>query len=328
LCAPDKSIIVRLASLSGMRDLISISSDGNTVVRFNAFKVSDITNPAFGYYFATQSDVYILTRSSEPTDEVMKLRTPKGDVITQPKIKARDFIVQFRRDGTYVRSFPLDLPFAPRQIGAFPSGGFLAAGAAKDGTYKPVIALLKSSGDFDRYLELKGDIHLLDTSKKKDSNDPTALPLRPPNAQEREKSLSIAENLSVIVPDGPNLLLVRSGQKAPVFSVSAGGEVKAVNPEVPSGFTLYDLRTGQNTWVALYTHPRSEDPKDASVVLETYALDPSSGKAIARYVYPNFLGFGLACSDGFEFTVLERQEDKIELIKLVPTHPYSSENRN
>jgi hypothetical protein len=255
----------------------------------------------------------------------MKLRTPKGDVITQPKIKARDFIVQFRRDGTYVRSFPLDLPFAPRQIGAFPSGGFLAAGAAKDGTYKPVIALLKSSGDFDRYLELKGDIHLLDTSKKKDSNDPTALPLRPPNAQEREKSLSIAENLSVIVPDGPNLLLVRSGQKAPVFSVSAGGEVKAVNPEVPSGFTLYDLRTGQNTWVALYTHPRSEDPKDASVVLETYALDPSSGKAIARYVYPNFLGFGLACSDGFEFTVLERQEDKIELIKLVPTHPYSSE---
>jgi len=325
LCAPDKAIIVRLASMSGLRDLVSISNDGQTVVRFSPFRISDVDNPSFNYYFATKSDVYILTRSSIPQNGTVKLRTPTGEIVTQPKVLARDYIVQFQRDGTYVKSIPLDLTFYPRQIGVFPSGGFLVAGSAKDGTFKPVIALLKSSGEFDRYLELKGDIHLADANNKNDANDPTALPIRATRLEDREKSLSAAVGLSVIVPDGRNLLLVRSGQKAPIFSVSPGGEVRAVNPEVPPGFTLFDLRAGQGNWVALYTHPHSDDPKDASLSLETYALDPNSGKATARYVYPRFLGFGLACSDGFEFSLLERQDDKLQLIKLLPLYSYSSE---
>jgi hypothetical protein len=326
LCASDNSILLRVAGLAGVGELVSISADGQKVVRFNAFKVSDIENPKFYQYFVGGSDVYVLIRSSKPTDETMKLRTPNGDIVTQRKFSTKDYIVQFQRDGAFVKSIALDLPFTPQQIGAFPSGGFLVAGAAKDGSLKPVVALLKSDGQLDRYLELKGDIRPAQADKKEDANDPVALPRWAAHGEENKQSLTIAENLSLIVLDGRNLLLLRSGQKTPIFSVSPGGEVRAITPDVPSGFTLYGLRASQNMWVALYTHPHSDNPKDAAVDIETYALDPGSGKAIARYVYPGFMGFGLACSDGVEFTVLERPGDKLELVKLVPVRGYSSEN--
>lgn len=325
LCGPDNSIVLRVAGLAGVGDLVSISADGQKVVRFNAFKVSDIENPKFYQYFVGGSDVYVLTRSSKPTDETMKLRTPNGDIVTQRKFSTKDYIVQFQRDGAFVKSIALDLPFTPQQIGAFPSGGFLVAGASKDASLKPVIALLKSDGQLDRYLELKGDIRAAQEGKKEDAKDPVALPRWAAHGADNKQSLTVAENLSLIVADGRNLLLLRSGQKTPIFSVSPGGEVRAITPDVPSGFTLYDLRSSQNTWVALYTHPHSDNPKDAAVDIETYALDPISGKAIARYVYPGFMGFGLACSDGVEFTVLERPGDKLQLVKLVPVRAYSSE---
>lgn len=325
LCGSDNSIVLRVAGLAGVGDLVSISADGQNVVRFNAFKVSDIENPKFYQYFVGGSDVYVLTRSSKPTDETIKLRTPNGDIVTQRKLSTKDYIVQFQRDGAFVKSIALDLPFTPQQIGAFPSGGFLVAGAARDGSLKPIVALLKSDGQLDRYLELKGDIRPAQPDKKEDTKDPVALPRWAAHGEENKQSLAVAENLSLIVADGRNLLLLRSGQKTPVFSVSPGGEVRAITPNVPSGFTLYDLRVSQDMWVAVYTHPHSDDPKNAAVDIETYALDPSSGKAIARYIYPGFMGFGLACSDGVEFTVLERPGDKLELVKLVPVRAYSSE---
>jgi hypothetical protein len=325
LCGSDHSVVLRVAGLAGIGDLVSISSDGQQVVRFSAFKVRDIDNPKFYQYFIGGSDVYVLTRSSKPTDETMKLRTPNGDIITQRKFSTKDYIVQFQRDGTFLRSVALDVPFTPQQIGAFPSGGFLVAGAAKDGSFRPVVALVKSDGQLDRYLELKGDIRAAQAGKKEDAKDPVALPRWSTHGTENKQSLTVAENLSLVVADGRNLLLLRSGQKTPIFSVSPGGEVRAIVPDVPPGFTLYDLRAGQNIWVALYTHPHSDDPKDASVNIETYALDPVSGKAIARYVYPGFIGLGLACSDGLDFTVLERPGDKLELVKLVPVQAYSSE---
>jgi hypothetical protein len=327
LCGSDNSIVLRVAGLAGVGDLVSISADGQKVVRFNAFKVSDIENPKFYHYFVGGSDVYVLTRSSKPTNETLNLRTPNGDLVTQRKFSSKDYIVQFQQDGAFVRSVALDLPFTPQQIGAFPSGGFLVAGAAKDGSFKPVVALLKSDGQLDRYLELKGDIRPAQADKKEDAKDPIALPRWAGSGEAHKQSLTVAENLSLIVPDGRNLLLLRSGQKTPIFSVSPGGEVRAITPDVPSGFTLYDLRASQNTWVALYTHPHSDDPKDAAVNIETYALNPISGKAIARYVYPGFLGFGLACSDGVDFTVLQRPGDKLELVKLVPARAYSSEKK-
>lgn len=325
LCGSDNSIVLRVAGLAGVGDLVSISADGQKVVRFSAFKVSDIENPKFYHYFVGGSDVYVLTRSSKRTDETTKLRTPNGDIVTQPKFSTKDYIVQFQRDGTFVKSLALDLSFTPQQIGAFTSGGFLVAGASRDGSLKPVIALVKSDGQLDRYLELKGDIRPAQVGKKEDARDPVALPRWAAHGADNKQSLTVAENLSLIVPDGRNLLLLRSGQKTPIFSVSPGGEVRAITPDVPSGFTLYDLRASQNTWVALYTHAHSDDPKDAAVDIETYALDPISGKAIARYVYPGFMGFGLACSDGVDFTVLQRPAEKLELVKLVPVRAYSSE---
>lgn len=112
------------------------------------------------------------------------------------------------------------------------------------------------------------------------------------------------------------LAIGEKGQKTPVFSVAPGGEVQAVNLEVPDGYSLADLRTSRNTWIALFTHRISDTQ---GVEFQTYSLDPQSGNAIERYSYPKFLGFGLACVHDTELVFLTRENDRLMLVKVAPS---------
>ncbi|MGH9570191.1 MAG: hypothetical protein ACRD4F_11150 [Candidatus Angelobacter sp.] len=310
-----------MAEIGSMGDLLGISQDGKTIVRFSRLKITDIPKPDFKSFFVAETGVFVLATSATPTGEVTRYRKPNGEIVSQPAFSVQYYVARFRLDGTYVGATDLDLPFTPLQIGVFPGDEFLVAGRAKDGSYAPRVALVKSSGQLDRLLTLTGDIHGVTSQSQADD---TGLPKY---AKSYEKTLNGAEAASVIVADGRNLLLVRTGQKTPVFSISAGGEIKAITPDIPPGFTVFDLYAAKNLWIGLYTKPRTDDPKDASVLVQTYALDPATGKALARYTYPQFMGFGFACSDGFEFTLLERPKDRLQLVKLVPAHRSSSQKR-
>lgn len=322
-CTPDgKTVVMRMIEVGSIGDLVGVSDGGKTVVRFSQLKITDISKPEFRAFFVGQSDVFVLTRSSTPTGQVVQYRTPKGEVIPQPAYSVKYYVARFGLDGTYAGATELDLPFTPLQIGVFSAGEFLIAGRAKDSSSAPRIALVKSNGQFDRLLVLSGDIHGVDPGAKADD-------IALPNYGKRyDQTLTGAEAASVIVANGKSLLLVRTGQKAPVFSISPGGEVKAVTLDVPQGFTLFDLYPSRDVWIGLYTKPRTDSPKDASVLMETFSLDPGTGKALTHYVFPGFMGFGFACSDGFEFTLLERPKDQLQLVKLVPAHRASSEKQH
>lgn len=313
LCAAGNRIFVRMASFGALADLMSMSGEGQNIVRFERAKINDITQPVPAAFFATDSDVYLLTTGSIATGESRKARDPTGLITEMPGKVSRNFIAHFRSDGSYVGAISLDISFTPFQLGAFPDGSFLLAGVSRDGT-EPRVGLVGSNGQFRRFVNLSDDIELR-------HDQPDIGKEVPPNSLPRigkhfGESFSDSLHNSSIVAWGRNLLLIRSGQDTPVFSISAGGDVQAVHLEVPKGYKLWGLKTAGNEWTALYTRRISDSQ---GVEFATFALDPTSGKAVARYTYPRFLGFAMACSDGIEFSFLVRENDKLKIVKLLPT---------
>jgi ActR/RegA family two-component response regulator len=102
------------------------------------------------------------------------------------------------------------------------------------------------------------------------------------------------------------MLLVRPGHSVPVFSISPGGEVIAINLEMPTGYALQDLRVDGNNWVGFYTQ-RREDGNGLEV--KTAVHDPATGKIIARYGYSGSLGLAVACVNQGQISFLTTQDD-------------------
>lgn len=313
-CTTDnKAFVTRMVGPTGEGDVHLISTDGKKVIKIALDRIQDVNHPSLQAFFASGSDIYLLLTGLTPQNKTVTLIHPNGEKEAQQAFVPGNYISHFRSDGSYVRTVALDLPFSPMQLGAFPSGDFLIAGAAKQ-TDEPRIALVRSTGQLNRFIELKGDIHARADSESA-TQDSLALPRKADNFDE---TLQAAEGLSSIIPDGRNLLLLRPGQKAPVFSISPGGQVTPIAVEAPKEFKLFDLKSGHDQWIAIYSRKLSDDPHDPRVESQTYALNPSTGKLAVRYIFPENLGFALACADGRDFTVLIRQDDKLQLINLMP----------
>jgi hypothetical protein len=317
LCGPDHTIFVRMAGTESISGLVSISNDGKNVIRFQSNKINDISNPKTRTFFVTESDVYILTTGSIPQENALQIKKPNGEIEQQRLSAIQQFVARFGRDGSYRRSVRLDLDFTPYQVGVFPSGDFLLAGATKDNQVR--VALVKSNGQFQRYVELKGDIQL-----RKDSGGPDvkgsslALPM---TGKRFGDGFQDSVQISFFTSDGTRLLLVRKAPNAPIFSISAGGDVRTVKPHVPSGYALADLKAANSIWIGTYTHRISDE---AGLAIETFALDPVTGEIIQTYSYPRFLGLGIACADGLEFSFLTREDDKLKIVRLLSAERSSS----
>jgi hypothetical protein len=308
VCGADGKIFVRAATTGGVADLTGISSDGKSVTSFNAGKMDDIVNPSPTTFFIGDSDVYILVRGSKSDGSTLVLRRPDGSTERQQASSSQQFIAHFKDDGTYLGAVSLDLPFRPLQLGVFRDGDFLVTGITTD-NQETRVAMVKSNGQFNRFVELKDDIRL-----RTDSGDDTASPLSLPRTGKRfGEGFSEAVQGSTIIPDGTNLLLIRRGQRTPVFSISPGGQVQSIQLDVPSGYSLWDLKPAHKVWVVLYTHRLAEG---AGVEFSSVATDPTTGKSLQSYSYAKFPGFGLACTDGIEFTFLVREDNKLKIVKL------------
>jgi hypothetical protein len=59
----------------------------------------------------------------------------------------------------------------------------------------------------------------------------------------------------------------------------------------------------------------------------TYSIDRSTGALVKEYVYPQDMGFGMACTDGTEFTfvVKDMRAETLQLVKLAPSSRPGSE---
>ena len=122
------------------------------------------------------ADVYILTPGHIPLGYETKWRTPTGEVEHHQASTNRTFVAHFQRDGSYAGAVLLDVPFKPLHLGVFADGDFLIAGSDKVAD-EPRAAIVDPDGQFQRFVELKGDVHLRNESDASRKNqDPTALP--------------------------------------------------------------------------------------------------------------------------------------------------------
>lgn len=317
VCGGDRSIFVRTASSGAVGNLIAISSDGKWTTSFDLNKMTDIVDPSATTFFVRDVEVYLLVRGSLLEGELRRLRRPDGSLETQPlHSDTRYYVAHFKSDGTYMGAVSLDIPMVPLQIGVFQNGDFLIAGTTKD-RQQARVALVKSNGQFDRFIELKDDIRIREEADPTGA-DPAALPRI---GKRFGEGFADAVRVSTIIGDGRNLLLVRKGQNSPVFSISAGGKVESTRLNVPDGYRLWDIRTTRDFWVALYMHRISDA---AGVEFSSMAIEPNTGKVLEAYSYERFPGFGLACTDGIEFSFLIRDDNKLRVLKLISSHRSSS----
>jgi len=315
-CDPDGRIFLRLAMPdTGVEDPVSVSNDGKAVIRFGREKINDIPRPQLESMFLSGSDLYVLTRGSTPLGYDNKLRTPTGETQRQPATKSTMFVARFDRDGRYARAIPLDLPFRPQQLGVFENGDFLISGMAS--MSQPRVAIVSSNGQLNRFIELKGDVHLQESSNGSvKDKDPTALPRFKPSPGVGE-SLFDAVAGSRITQDGPNLLLYR-GVNGPVFSISPSGEVQVHRLKMDSEYVLYAIKPVRNAWIVEFM--RAVTPNEPAVELATFAFDPENGTPLREYFFPADLGWGLACTNGEEFTFImdDEKTGTLKLAKFVP----------
>lgn len=310
VCGEEGTILVRTTASGGVGDLTAISKDGKWVKSFDLTKMTDIVRPSARAFFVRDSDVYMLVHGSSLESEVRTVRRPDGS--TEKQVvpdRTLYFVAHFKQDGSYRGAVSLDIPILALQIGVFPTGDFLIAGTTKD-MQETRIALVNANGQFNRYVELKDDIRL-----QRDTNttgtDPSSLPNR---GKRFGEGFNEAAQISSIVADGRSLLLVRKGQQIPVFSISAGGEVENIRLDVPEGYQLWDIRPTPNFWVALFVHRISDT---AGVEFVSMAMQPNTGKVLQSYSYERFPGFGLACTDGTEFSFLIRDDNQLKILKLI-----------
>ena len=105
-----------------------------------------------------------------------------------------------------------------------------------------------------------------------------------------------------------------------VFSISPGGEVRIAKLDVPADVQIYAVKPAQNSWIVEFSH---QEPGIEGLVFDTYAFDRATGQSLVKYIFPNHLGFGLACVDGTTFTFLlaEPEGNGAKLVKLAPGAP-------
>ena len=323
LCGREGTVVVRFFSMSPTQppeggEPLAISAEGKVVARFGTEKIADVQQPRPLGIFLADGDLYMLTSGQVPEGHQTKLRTPKGEVVQYPAVKRQYYVARFKGDGTYVAATALDIPFKPIQLGVFYNGDFLIAGE-DPATGNPRLAIVSSRGAFLRSVELKGDIHAPTESEvRHGSQDKNALPRFAPGETYGESLMDVVYT-SEIAGRGSDLLLFRPFGST-VFSISAGGEAHAVRLNVPGELQIHEVKPAQNSWFVEFTRHESGNKVGELV---TYEFDSVTGDVLKQYIFPNDLGFGLACADGARFTVImaDSTSDGVKLVTLAPGVP-------
>ncbi len=323
LCSPENMIVVRPATGDGIQDPVAVSDDGQVTTRYGRDKITDIPHPIPLNVFLGDSSVYMLVLGHTPLGRETQWRTPTGEVKREQASTNSPFVARFRANGTYVGAVSLSVPFRPLQLGVFPSGDFLVAGADKQSD-EPRLAIVSSTGQFLRFVELPGDVTPrkgLTPQENGKSKGQTVLPHFAPG-EGFGKSLIDVVYGSQIVADGPNLLLFRPSN-GPIFVISPGGDAQTRRLKLKGTYMLETVKTNAHSWIAELTRDLLDGKGEQFV---TYAFDRDTGTPLTEYVYPQDLGFGMACTDGNKFTFVEAdmQTETLKLVKLAISSQPSS----
>ena len=288
-CTSSGELLVRPDTVEALLDPLLISSDGRITAHFGRENIPQFQHSDVLYQFSREHDVFLLIDGTTPLEHQITLQTPDGKTLHQQAVEHGARLAHFDTDGTFKGSFAVDLPFQVSRFGEFANGDFLMAGTDLRNS-EPRFALVNSTGQMIR--EIK------------------------PEADDAERKPVLPYLEMEIVADGPNLLAYMPKSNTTVF-VTAGGEVRTLRLQLPDGSKLDAVQPNGNE---LVMEAAQYSEGGAGEKFAGYALDRNSGALRTRYEYPEELGFGMACTDGTEFTFLALDQEKhgVKLVKLGP----------
>lgn len=87
--------------------------------------------------------------------------------------------------------------------------------------------------------------------------------------------------------------------------------------QLPDGSKLDALQPSGNQ---LFVEAAQYSTGGAGEKFAAFAVDRSSGAVSTRYEYPEYLGFGMGCTDetNFTFLALDYEKHGVKLVKLSP----------
>ena len=291
----------------GPRGLFGLTPKG--VISFSSDKLTDIPHAGVTYVAADLaiSDAGVYYRASGYTDEDIDKKTR---VVTDSQgiehvehineiIHEEQYIAHFDNDGHYDGAID-DLPLSVARVAVFNSGTLIAQG--KDDRGRPRVALLDSSGQLLRYLELPKDI----SSRL----GPPPSGIFKPCDDCRELDLGSVLISSHFAPWQQDILFYRAGSGNTVYDVSEGGRVHTVTVKAPQGYLLHSVIAMDRNWLVDFYSP--DHPKDRLL----FEVDPETGSLLREYRLKDAATTTLSCFGDRQFWGLRRdvKEGKLKVV--------------
>jgi hypothetical protein len=244
--------------------LVGLTNNG--IVSFLSDKMTDIPGPGVsGAYSASlsRSGIYLRVGGIEKEDA----EGGESEIWTDKDghhHAGHSYIARFDKDGTYKGAIRIDLPFVVSSFAAFDSGRIVLAQGLEQEKI-PRVALLDSSAQFLRYLDLRKDISPVQAVSSGDFKcDGCTADTR-----------SVANN-STFTPWNGRMLFFRNLTSSPrVYEIQEGGEIRVVNLKPPQGYRALGLFPTDTNWLVSFRSPAG--------VWSLFEVDPQNGELLKEY---------------------------------------------
>jgi hypothetical protein len=204
---------------------------------------------------------------------------PDGGVIMMRMDGGNKIIDNFAPDGTRESSVTLDRPpiaFFPSQLAVFHSGEILISGLQYHPGYKASTAIYDPAGHVVKQLVLDGDAEIERAIEAGDAKDTRA----------RQNTKAVDQSAAITGDDGL-VYLMRATSPAPVYAISAAGDViRKIMVKAPTGTGLphFGIRAVKNRLAVQFSRSCDSTGDFDSCRGSTYAVvDATTGQSLAAY---------------------------------------------
>ncbi len=278
--------------------IVGINREGKAYLNIAPDKITDVQGARLGSLFPAEDGLFLLIRDGDPEHSAAH----QGDFETlfHKADSEHTFIARFDRDGAYRGSIGIDIPISALQLAMFPGGQFVILGL--DDLNQRKIALLKPSGDFDRYIELP----------RKPAGGNPEIETQP----DKGHLLSFGLD-SRLIADGNHILLI-SPTSDSVFVISASGSVEEVRLN-PGGSGVSTLQAVPEGWLIEFDSSGTSKQGVVKRIVIARLFARTDGHLIRNYVYTIHQDSVPGCFREGELTFLRSEtDDSLLLLTAAP----------
>lgn len=281
------------------------------IVTFSASKITDVASPTTVDDFVSGSRLYMLVEGDAHKEEVVKqLEDGSQKVHWETKEEPRSYIARFDEDGSYRGSVKLDLPFRPKRLSGFDSGGFVAAGFDEGKIWR--VALLDSSGSLLKYVEFPKE-----NEKSPEKSFERSFGT---SAGDSNVGSSLFAALAGFFPYHGSVLYVRGHSGAPIYEISESGEVRVIKIKAPGGHAVEGFIPSDRNWLVTFGKTGELPNREQS---DLYDVDMATGELLREYRVEQYSRFSdaeqeVACVYQDEFRAVRHEKGKLVMLRGTP----------